>query len=147
MDMRTVLVVLLAETLVLVGSGAGCSTVGGSDSNGEVDTLVADVDSIGVPDQISSSDTLSVRLYGTVGPNGCYSFDRFDVGRSPGRLAVTPVVRHRTGNDILCTMAVVPLDETYTAYPPFSEGTWTVTVPQPEEEDVTSVVEVTPNGG
>lgn len=147
MDFRTILVVLLGGLIAAASSGAGCSAISESDSNGDVDTLIADVDSIEVPTHISSSDTLPVTLYGRVGPNGCYSFDRFEVKRSPGTLLLRPMVRHRTGDDLVCTMAIVPLEETYRAPPPFSEETWTITVPQPDGEDVSSTVEVTSNNG
>jgi hypothetical protein len=103
---------------------------------------VAEVDSLIAPSQIAPSDTLSMRLLGTVGPNGCYSFDRFDVERSTDRLTVTPVVEHGTSEEILCSMAVVPLDETHEARPPFEKGTLTIAVPQPDREDVTTTLEV-----
>lgn len=147
MDRHTILVVLFIGTIAITSSGAGCSTVSGSTPGDEVDTVVADVDNIEVPEHISPSDTLVVRFSGRVGPNGCYSFDRFDVERTAGRLTITPVVRHRTGDDIMCTMAIVPLDETCRVAPPFSEGTWTVTVPQPEGENISSTVEVIRDGG
>lgn len=114
-----------------------------TDEGRQVEALVAEVDSVDAPDKIASSDTLTVQFYGTVGPNGCYSFDRFDVERSGSRLIVTPVVEHRRGEDIACTMAIVPLDVTYTAEPPFDVGTLTIEVPQPEDSNVTTAVEVT----
>lgn len=147
MASRTVLLGLFIATIALISSGAGCSAVSGSTSGVEADTVVADVDSIDLPEQISPSDTLTVRFSGTVGPNGCYSFDRFDVKRTSGRLTITPMVQDRTGDDVMCSMAIVPLDETYRAAPPFTEGSWTVTVPQPEGKNVSSTVEVVPDGG
>jgi len=106
-----------------------------------VERGVAEVDSLHAPDQIAASDTLSLRLTGTVGPDGCHAFDGFDVERSEGQLTVTPMVVHRGGQ--MCTQAIVPLDETYAAAPPFSAGTLTVVVPQPDRPDVTATVEVT----
>lgn len=147
MHFRTLLVIVLTGTVAILGSGAGCSMLSNSDSSKQVNTNTADVDRLDVPDQISPTDTLSVTLHGTVGPNGCYSFDRFDVERSSKRLTVTPLVHHRTGDDVACTMAIVPLEETYKAPPPFSDGTWTITVPQPEGEDRSATVEVIPEGG
>lgn len=108
----------------------------------EVEFLVAEVDSIDTPDRIAPSDTLSVQFYGTVGPNGCYSLDRFDEKRSSGRLTVEPVVKHVVGEGIGCTMAIVPLEATYRAAPPFEEGELTIEVPQSDQADVTATVEV-----
>jgi hypothetical protein len=82
-------------------------------------------------------------MTGIVGPNGCYGFAGFDAERSAHRLRVTPVVARRTGEGIGCTQAIVPLDETHTAVPPFTEGTLTVVVPQADRPDVTATIEVT----
>jgi hypothetical protein len=143
--LRTVVVVFALGTVALVGGGAGCSmlTNADGDTNDAVERDIAEVDSLHAPAQIASSDTLSMRLTGTVGPDGCHSFGGFDVERTAERLTVTPVVRHRTGQ--MCTQAIVPLDETYAAAPPFAEGTLTVVVPQPQADrpDVTATVEVT----
>lgn len=113
-----------------------------SDSGQEPGNLVAEVQRIDVPAQIAPSDTLAVQFYGTVGPNGCYSFARFDVERTTSRLTITPKVQYRGGDDVMCTMAVVPLEETYRAAPPFSEGTLTLVVPQTDGAAVTETVEV-----
>lgn len=144
MHVRSLLVVLVTGMVALVAGGAGCSMLTNSDSNEgrQVASLVAEVDSIDTPNEIASSDTLTVQFYGTVGPNGCYSFERFDVERSASRLIVTPVVERVTGEDVVCTMAIVPLDVTYTAAPPFEEGTLTVEVPQTDGSEVTATVEV-----
>jgi hypothetical protein len=40
-------------------------------------------------------------------------------------------------------MAVVPLDETVRVDPPFESGTLTITVPQPNRENVATTVVVT----
>lgn len=140
---RTLLATFLACTVALLGSGAGCSTLTGTEEERAVEHLVAEVDSLDVPAQIASSDTLSIRLSGTVGPNGCYSFDRFDTERSTDRLTVTPVVEHVTGEGFACTMAIVPLDATFAAAPPFEEGVITIAVPQSDRPDVTATVQVT----
>jgi hypothetical protein len=129
----------LTSILVLVGGGFGCSAGSNVDDRG-VEFVVAEVDSIEVPSRIAPSDSLSVHLYGTVGPNGCYSLDRIKEERSAGTVTLTPVVRHRTGG--FCTMAIVPLDATHDVPPPFEEGTLDLVVPQPDQPDVTATVTV-----
>jgi hypothetical protein len=141
---RSVLLVVVAVGTALLVGGAGCSNVAGAD---ESDPPVATVDSIEAPSRIAPSDTLTVRLRGTVGPNGCYSLDRVDVRRAAGRLTLTPLVDRVRGGDVACTMAIVPLDETMRFDPPFEEGALTITVPQPDQADVTATVEVTAGDG
>lgn len=144
-SLRTLLSVLALGSVALVGGGAGCSmlTNADDDSSPNVEQTIAEVDSLHAPDQIAASDTLSLRMTGTVGPNGCYGFAGFDAERSAHRVRVTPVVARRTGEGIVCTQAIVPLDETFTAAPPFTEGTLKVVVPQADRPDVTATIEVT----
>lgn len=52
------------------------------------------VDSISVPQEISSSDPLTVRFHGMIGPNQCYSFDRFLTNKEPDRLDVAAFGRY-----------------------------------------------------
>jgi hypothetical protein len=133
--------------IVVLGS-AGCS--GSADSARTADrvvvpqapsSLMAEVDSIEAPSRIGTTDTLSVRLQGTVGPNGCYSFNRMAVERAPRQIRLVPLVSRATQGG--CTMAVVPLDETVRVDPPFVPGTLTITVPQPNRENAATTVEVT----
>ena len=142
-SLRAVVAVFALGTVALVGGGAGCSMLTNADDDPDdaVQRGIAEVDSLHAPAQIAASDTLTLRMTGTVGPNGCHSFDGFDVERTTDRITITPVVAHRTGR--ACTQAIVPLDETYTAAPPFDEGTLTVVVPQADRPDVTAAVEVT----
>lgn len=142
--MRSLFFVVLIGTGMLLTSGAGCSLVSSAESDQDraAEADIAEVDSIHVPAQTGSADTLSVRLRGTVGPNGCYSFDRFDIERTPDRLTITPIVQRIRDDEVACTMALVPLDETYHAPPPFSRGSFTIRVPQPDRPDVTTTVEV-----
>jgi hypothetical protein len=141
-DLRPLFVVLFAGAAVLLSGGFGCSTLTGSEDGRTVEHLVATVDSLDAPARISPSDTLSVRLRGTVGPNSCYTFDRFDVDRSADRLTVTPVVEHVTKEGTACLTVVIPLSRTYKAAPPFKSGSLTIAVPQPDRPDVTATVEV-----
>jgi len=136
--------------IVVLGS-AGCS--GGDQSTGSGDptrtvvpqapsSLMAEVDSIEAPSRIGTTDTLSVRLQGTVGPNGCYSFNRMATERSPRQVRLVPLVQRASRSDAACTMALVPLDETVRVDPPFVPGTLTITVPQPNRANVVTTVEV-----
>ena len=140
--------IVVAGGIIALGS-AGCS--GGTEAartGGRTvvpqapSTLIAEVDSIKVPARIVTTDTLAVRLQGTVGPNGCYSFNRMAIERSPRQVRLVPLVSRTTQGDAACTMALVPLDETVRVDPPFEAGTLTITVPQPNRANVAATVQV-----
>jgi len=105
-------------------------------------SLIAEVDRIEAPSRIGTTDTLSVRLRGTVGPNGCYSFNRMATERSPRQVRLVPLVQRASRGDAACTTALVPLDEAVRVDPPFVPGTLTITVPQPKRANVMTTVEV-----
>ncbi len=144
-SLRSFVFVILTAVVAIVVGGAGCSMLSNSTSDDppSVKAEIAEVDSLEYPAEIASTDTLTVGFYGTVGPNGCYSFHRFDVDRAPGQLTITPVVRHTTADNVSCTMAIVPLNHTLTVAPPFPDGILEIEVPQPEGDDVRATVTVT----
>jgi len=135
---------LFAGIVALVVGGASCSMLSNSEpkASPSLEFHIAQVDSLHFPEVIAPSDTLNVEFYGTVGPDGCHSFARFDVEASQRQLTITPVVRHVTSENAMCTMAIVPLNHTFTADPPFSEGALTLAVPQPNGEEIRAVVNV-----
>jgi len=47
------------------------------------------VDSISHADTISVSDTLKIKFYGFVGPDGCHEFSRFEVHKKTNELELT----------------------------------------------------------
>ena len=139
------LVAMLVGPLLLSGVGCGSTAATTSHPPATADAPVLDtarVARVDVPDQIATSDTLRIHLSGTVGPNGCYSLARIDEGRTPGRLTLTPLVQPPTADDQACTMAIVPLDTTHAATPPFEPGRLAVTVRQKGRSPVTDTVTV-----
>lgn len=125
-----------------MAAGAGCTGAEADASGPGLSRPIAEVDRIEVPDRIGASDTLTVRLLGTVGPNGCYSLERVAVERASGRVQIMPLVDQGRRQDAMCTMAIVPLDETVRLAPPFSAGPLSIVVPQSEGPAVTATVEV-----
>ncbi|MBI4727609.1 hypothetical protein HY768_10410 [candidate division TA06 bacterium] len=106
---RNFIFLLLAVVLTAL---SGCSKTTGP----EVSYFVVKVDSITVPDSISRSDTLKIRLYGTIGNNGNYSFDRYEATRDSYKLNLTVWGKH-VDNDV-ATMVMVLLDGAeYPVYP------------------------------
>jgi len=139
------LVVMLVGPLLFGGASCGstASTASSAPNPPHASALdTARVARVDVPDQIATSDTLRIHLSGTVGPNGCYSLARIDEARASGRLTLTPLVQPPTADDQTCTMAIVPLDTTYAAPPPFEAGRLAVTVRQKGRSPVTDTVTV-----
>lgn len=135
-------VVLLLVGLVWACAGAESATDAGASRAPPPAGTVATVDTLIAPARIAPTDTLRLRLRGTVGPNGCYALARIETARNRERLTVRPVVRYRGGEGAMCTMALVPLDASHAVPPPFTEGRLTIVVPQPDGPDVTATVTV-----
>ncbi len=62
----------------------------------EAANYVIQVDSIGAPNEIASNQPLTLRFYGTVGPNACFSFRNFETHREPNLLQVVVVGRYES---------------------------------------------------
>jgi hypothetical protein len=122
--------------------GASASSSAPPASRPPPDTTLARVDRLGVPSQLATTDTLAVRLSGTVGPNGCYSLTTVDTSRTPRQVLLRPIVQPPAPTDQACTMAVVPLDTTVRIPPPFPVGPLRLTVPQNDRPPVTVTVEI-----
>jgi hypothetical protein len=94
-----------------------------------VNYFLVRVDSISIPDSISQTDTLKIKLYGTIGNNGNYAFDRFEAERSAHNLSLTVWGKY-TKNDY-ATQALVFLNKEYpisTLYP----GLFKINILQPD---------------
>lgn len=133
---------VLCVGAVLIAMGAACTRAGEGALPDVPPGPIAEVDRIVVPDRIGTTDALTVRLRGTVGPNGCYSLARVAATRGGNRGRLTPLVDPPARRDAMCTMAIVPLDKTVRLAPPFDPGTFTITVPQGAGAAVTTTVEV-----
>ncbi|WP_263784484.1 hypothetical protein [Salinibacter grassmerensis] len=145
MPLRLCSLIAVLIGLLFFGSGAGCASTATTAPSAIPNAPALDtarVARIDVPDQIATSDTLRIRLSGTVGPNGCYALARIDEARVPGRITLTPLVQPPTSGDRPCTMAIVPLDTTYAASPPFESGPLSVTALQKNGTPVTDTVRV-----
>ncbi|MBU1008973.1 MAG: hypothetical protein KKD74_02445 [Bacteroidetes bacterium] len=68
------------------------------------------VDSIAMPAQLVSGQTLSVAFYGMIGPDGCSAFSRFIVEQKPMGFRLKLVGKRRVGPEVVCPMNVPMLD-------------------------------------
>jgi hypothetical protein len=73
-----------AATALLLA--AACSDLG---TERQPVPYVIMVDSIQAPPELVLGDTLVIRFWGEIGPDGCHMFDRFEHAFGPGTLDVT----------------------------------------------------------
>lgn len=99
----------------------------------EVTYFIVRVDSIAVPDSIPQADTLRMTLYGTIGNNGDYAFDRFESTLSPHDLALTVWGKY-TYNDY-ATQVIVGLNREFPVFPLY-RGMFRICVIQPDSSNL-----------
>ena len=96
----------------------------------EQDTyFLVEVDSIAFADTISTTDTLSISFYGTIGNNGCYSFSNFYPVTNEDTLDIEVWGKLAPGED--CASVMVYLEGEQLNVINFDEGTFFVHVRQP----------------
>ncbi len=99
------------------------------------DYFIIKVDSMNVPDSVSHNDSLSVRLFGTIGGNGAYSLDRIDTTCSGRDLDVTAWGRFdRQAENVVSWF--VQLDQSIT-FAPSAPGPVRIRVHQPDSTILT----------
>jgi len=106
---------------------ASCSWITGADD----DRYRVRVDSISAPTSIRPTDTLRVVLYGDVGRDGCYEFDRIEARRFASSVELTVCGAYVGGPEVACVQIVTKLHESYAIPPPLSNP-FTVAVRQPD---------------
>lgn len=96
---------------------AGCTT-----TSTEPREFVVGLDSISTPLQTRFDEGLSVRLWGPVGPNGCYRFKRADVTKDSVRATVTVVGEQTRSTGTDCSAMPVALrGDSIVLVPPFRD--------------------------
>lgn len=83
--------------LVFVTLVIGCAKKGT-----DTEEYLIKVDSIFHPDTVAAGKSFAVKFYGTIGPNGCYRFLRFETERSAGLIKVWTVGERKTGQNVMC---------------------------------------------
>ena len=124
---RLALIALVWATLAWM---VGCDL--GEDP--ETIRYVARVDSVRFAGQPAPSDTLRLRLFASLGPDGCHQLEEISAQKSPGRVDLT-VYGVRT-SDGFCMPLPARLDDwAFTVPPPFSE-TLLLVVHQPDGSEL-----------
>lgn len=134
---------LFSAVLVLTGLmvwTSGCK----KDDTSSPDYLIQ-IDSIVYNDTIQTSDTLTVKFYGEVGPDGCYQFERFErldlSGNDPLNSMKFKVWGRHEEADV-CTQEIVYLNGQSLAINGFIPGNFNILVVQPDGNIMTGLVYV-----
>ncbi|MEW5799983.1 MAG: hypothetical protein AB1728_13365 [Bacteroidota bacterium] len=93
--------------------------------------FVVQVDSIAHPQSVLLNDTIAIKLYGTIGTNGCYSFSYFDDKLQPLQLDLT-VVGERSASTV-CADVMVYLDGMEYRCVAAQKGWFMINIRQPNE--------------
>ncbi|MCF6170446.1 MAG: hypothetical protein L3J66_05650 [Bacteroidales bacterium] len=134
---------IISATFIMAGLliwSTGCK----KDENTSNEFLIH-IDSIVHPDTIQVTDKLTVKFYGEVGTNGCYSFNRFekvDLSNDDPTIAIKFKVWGKyedTGN---CTQQIVYLDGAEVGINGFTKGAFSILVIQPDGSIMTGLVYV-----
>ncbi len=101
------------------------------------------VDKLILPDTISVNDTLVIKFYGTVGPDGCHKFKRFEVTEKQGEIHFT-AWGTRPNFDTACPAVMVYLEGKEYKTKLTEPGSYKIFVHQPDNSvliDSITVVE------
>ncbi|RLD42438.1 MAG: hypothetical protein DRI89_07285 [Bacteroidetes bacterium] len=134
----------LIISVILVMTGLLVWSTGCKKDETNPDFLIQ-IDSIVMPDTIHVTDTLLVKFYGVIGPDGCYKFDRFEnaalEGNDPANSMKFKIWgKHEdTGN---CNQQIVYLDGAEVGINGFIKGIFNVLVVQPDGTIMVSSVYV-----
>ena len=135
----------LLISVVLLMAGLLVWSSGCKKDDGPNPDFLIQIDSIVMADTIELSDTLLVKFYGVVGPNGCYKFDRFEQlnlgDNDPANSVKLQVWGKHEGNDN-CFDQIVYLDGTELLINGFAKGDFRILVRQPDETIMVGLVYV-----
>ena len=106
--------------------------------------FLIEVDSISLADTITTSDTLFISFYGTVGTTDCYSFYQFYPETIVDTIKVEVLGMLAPGEN--CDSVLVYLEGKQLIYVNFDEGTYFVHVRQPDGSLLTDSLAVIPAG-
>ena len=121
----------------------GCVKFDDDDTEQETYFLVK-VDSIDLADTITTSDTLFISFYGTIGTTDCYSFYQFYPETIVDTIKVEVLGKLLPGEN--CDSVMVYLEGKQLNVYNFNEGTYFVHVRQPDGSLLTDSLAVVPTG-
>jgi hypothetical protein len=120
--MKNILIPLLTSLIICIG----CST----EPNKSPELFKVKVDSISHTPFGAMSDTLVVKVYGTIGNDGCCSFSRFEDIKQPLQLDLT--VWGQRSSSVACPAVMVYLDGRDYKWIATQQGWFTINIHQPD---------------
>lgn len=99
------------------------------------------VDSISLPDTINVGEYLTIEFFGTIGPDGCFSFSHFKTVFSQSKIAIE--VWGKNSGESACSDVMVYLDGTTLQIEKMETGTYDVEILQPDGSVLNKLVVVT----
>lgn len=102
--------------------------------------FVIKVDSIQLADTVEVGTALRIEFFGTIGPNGCYSFSHDETDFVQTTVSIKLWGKNSGAND--CPDVEVTLDGMYMDVNFNSSGTYTIQIIQPDNSKLTELVVV-----
>lgn len=99
------------------------------------------IDRIEAPDTLSVSDSLKINFYGTVGTDGCHSFDDFETEQNDRRIEITAWGKIPTDANV-CPDVMVYLDGEEFKTKLNEPGKYQIIISQPDSSKMSKYVVV-----
>lgn len=112
--------------VVLIAASCGDSLLPGTTE------FVIHIDSVTGPTAVSGGVAFESRLWGPVGPDGCWSFKELRTTRVPAQVDVTVIGQHVQDAGIACTEMPVGLNGVVLRVDPIIPSSFSIVVHQPD---------------
>jgi hypothetical protein len=131
---RIINIISVLVLLSVTFTWSGCK----KDNGPEVNEFIIQIDSLVHPDTISFGLDMEIKLYGLIGPNGCYEFDKLVPEYTTGKLSVTSWGKHTIQD--LCTEQIVYMNGKILFVSELSLGNSSIIAVQPDGTTITQNV-------
>ncbi len=133
---KLIFLFLVPVSLLVIFMAGGCKL--DNPSNVHYTEFVMQIDSIFHPDTIRIGGTLPIRFYGTIGPDGCYSFSRFN-GTLDGR-NINITAYSKVSDEEVCTQQIQYLDGVTLSVNQLDTGRYIIQVHQASPPNIIDTV-------
>ncbi len=113
---------IIATTFFLLGCDKGVENTSSE--------FIVRVDSISHTSFAALNDTIAIRFFGTIGPDGCYSFSHFQTATEASSLDITAYGQHKLAS--VCPQVMVYLAGKEYRFTPAQMGWLKINVHQPD---------------
>jgi hypothetical protein len=117
----------LVFVIIFLMTFIGCRT---EPNDNAITNYVVKVDSLAHSTALTKNDTIKIKLYGIVGPNGCHAFSHFEEITQPLQLDLT-VWGARSSSEV-CTTVMVDLNGKEYKTLAIQSGLYKINIHQPD---------------